>query len=60
MKKISNENERPVFAGASDDPSTPAMSAAILSLLPRTPAPFLSGAGLMDWWTKLEAEESCI
>src|SRR5256885_13278821 len=34
----------PIFAGASDDPSMPATSVAILSLPPRTAAPFLSGA----------------
>jgi hypothetical protein len=34
----------PIFAGASDDPSMPATLVAILSLLPRTAAPFLRGA----------------
>src|SRR5271154_2504070 len=34
----------PIFTGASDDPSMPATSVAILSLLQRTAAPFLSGA----------------
>jgi hypothetical protein len=37
-------NGRPVFAGASDDPSMPATSVAILSLLPPAAAPFWSGA----------------
>jgi hypothetical protein len=41
---LAKENEGPVFAGASDDPSIPATSMASLSLLPRTAAPLLSGA----------------
>jgi hypothetical protein len=34
---------QPVFTRASDDPTIPATSVAILSLLPSTAAPFLSG-----------------
>jgi hypothetical protein len=33
----------PIFAGALDDSSMPATSVAILSLLPRTAAPFKRG-----------------
>jgi hypothetical protein len=40
----------PIFAGASDDPSMPVTLVAILSLLPRTATPFLSGA-----WVELAA-----
>ena len=41
---LANENERLVFAGASDDLSMPATLVAILSLLSSTAASFLRGA----------------